>query len=779
MDKKVMANAFKRLVQIDGNLLELVPDEFKFDLLPDKDKTKAMCIEAVKGNSDNFEYVPENMIGKEKYEALVEERIKYVNLSNTQDVLKDIPKKYITPEIYAKGIWGGYNIDAKAEMDVMLKMYKFDKLHHFVPSVNVLKKYPSNQIEKFDKKIWWHLTKNELYNSNNAAKDALVEALLSFGAFEKDANQEERVGIIEHFATYLPKRRFEICLDYYLDSEKEIINNNFDIKNYNKYVVNKERMLEDSDFLSLFESEDKAEEELDYIINKVLGTGELTETQMKNAIEKYGDVTNKNAVFRYILQKGYERQIDEKNIGIFLKTDLQELKRKSPKEGAELEKKVRGLYYKANPSFMMTPSKLHRIFDGMDMKYKPDFYEFFKNNITEILKDKKKQNEISKIQNQWDEIVKANLGQRITFDKCEKYLHEKIYKHVKFPEICKLASNCGYSQEQFEKAQDIYEKQLRRKESSIPQIEGKCKDSKYTYKVLRLDDPTAIFVGELTECCQAINKDGESCLIHSTTSPNGRVLIVQDESGKVLSQSWLWRNKNVICFDNIEAVQKDSNNKNVVSSEILNAVKKAAKAFVEEDKVGIKKYEKEEMSKLEEEKVNMTNEEYEKKVAELKKIIRGQQLNKVTVGMGFTKIDLSNLKLDDENKYPEEKVDYIYDSRTQLILYEDSSIEHEDLDDDIKTITSLYSDNEKSKKLINIDTSEIEYFDMYEEDELDEEFEEEFEEDIVNEMQDFEDGYIDMGDIETVINHPQERAKARQALENIKEYLKAREGTEI
>ena len=245
MDKKVMANAFKRLVQIDGNLLELVPDEFKSDLLPDKDKTKAMCIEAVKGNSDNFEYVPENMIGKEKYEALVEERIKYVNLSNTQDVLKDIPKKYITPEIYAKGIWGGYNIDAKAEMDVMLKMYKFDKLHHFVPSVNVLKKYPSNQIEKFDKKIWWHLTKNELYNSNNAAKDALVEALLSFGAFEKDANQEERVGIIEHFATYLPKRRFKICLDYYLDSEKEIINNNFDIKNYNKYVVNKERMLEE------------------------------------------------------------------------------------------------------------------------------------------------------------------------------------------------------------------------------------------------------------------------------------------------------------------------------------------------------------------------------------------------------------------------------------------------------------------------------------------------------------------------------------------------------
>ena len=110
------------------------------------------------------------------------------------------------------------------------------------------------------------------------------------------------------------------------------------------------------------------------------------------------------------------------------------------------------------------------------------------------------------------------------------------------------------------------------------------------------------------------------------------------------------------------------------------------------------------------------------------------------------------------------------------LIYKDSSVEHEDSDDDIKTITSLYSDNEKSKKVINLDTSEIEYSGSYEEDELDE-----YEEDIENEeeMTDIEDGYIDMGDIETVINHPQDRAKARQALENIKEYLKTREGIEI
>ena len=749
---------------------------YYFEIVPEEFRTPELYKKAVKSYSGNIKYVPDNMMNKEMYEILVHARARELSIRRRSNILEDIPEQYITPEIYAEGVWGGFKIDAKAEMDVMLKMYNFDKLQHFVPGVNVLKKYPLDQIEKFDKKIWWHLTNNELYNSNVDSKNALVEALLSFGAFDKDDKQKERVGTIEHFAKYLPKQIFKINLDRFPRPDDIItIENNFEIKKYNKYVINTERMLEDPDFLSLFESKDKADEELDYIVYDELDGAELSESQMKKKLEELSDETHINAVLNYVLKKGYEKQIDEKNVGILLKTDLQELKNKNHKEGYELEKKIRDIYYKADPSFMMTPTKLHRIFDGMDMKYKPEFYEFFKNNMTEILKNQMKQNEISKIQNQWDEIVQANLGQRITFDKCEKFLYEKRYKNVEFVEISKLSSNCGYSQEQFEEVQNIYREQLKRKESSIPQIEGKCKGSEYTYKVLRLDDPTAIFVGELTDCCQAIDNAGESCMRHSTTSPNGRVLIVQDKTGKVLSQSWLWRNKNVICFDNIEAVQKDSDNKKVVSTEILKAVKQAAKDFVEADKIGITKYEKEKIEEIEKEKDSISKQEYDEKIANLKKEIKGQQLNKVTVGVGYTDISLSGLKTDDENKYPEENVAYIADSRSQLILYEDTSIEHEDSGDDVKTITSLYSDNEKSKKVINIDTSEIEYVGTYEEDELDDEYEE----NIENEMIDIEDGYIDLGDIETVINHPQDRAKARQALENIKEYLKTMEGKEI
>ena len=750
---------------------------YKFNKVPEEFKTKELCKKAVNENALNFEYVPENMIDREIYEALIEARLKHLHISQTRDVLRDIPEQYITPEIYAKSIWGGSNVDQKA-IDIMLSMYNFDRIHHFVPSVSVLKKYPVSQIEKFDKRIWWYLAKKELYNLNTDTKNALIEAMLTFGAFDKDANQGERVGLIEHFATYLPKCRFKIDLDRLSEEEKEIIHSNFEIKKYNKYVVNMERLLEDENLVNLFKSKEEAKSELEAVISE-----ELSEYSMKIFLEEYSQDTNRDELMRYILKTGYDKQVDERHVGITLKTDLQNLKSKNPNEGYQLEKKIREIYYKANPSFMMTPSKLHRIFDGMDMEYKPEFYEFFKNNIREILKNDKRQREMSKIQNQWNDIIQAYLGQRITFEKCERYIYGKTYKNVEFPEISKLSSICGYSQEQFEQAQEIYREQLKRKESSIPQVEGRCKNSEYTYKVLRLDDPAAIFIGELTDCCQAINNAGESCMIHSATSSNGRVLIVQDKTGKVLSQSWIWRNKNVICFDNIEAVKRDSNNKKVVSREVLEAVKEAARALIEEDKIRMKQYETEKIREIEQERESISTEEYEKRIADLKRAIKGQMLNKITVGIGNTDIDLSGLQLDDENRYPEENVYYIDDSREQLIIYKDSSVEHEDSGEDIKTITSLYSDDENTKKIIDIDTSEIEHLSTYNDEyELDDEENEENEENIGNgNLLDLysEDGYIDLGEIRTTINHSQNRAKARQALKNIREYLRTREGNEI
>lgn len=46
-------------------------------------------------------------------------------------------------------------------------------------------------------------------------------------------------------------------------------------------------------------------------------------------------------------------------------------------------------------------------------------------------------------------------------------------------------------------------------------------------------------------------------------------------------------------------------------------------------------------------------------IKKIKTIIKGQRLTRVTVGVGYTDVDLKGLKPDSENKYPEENVEYI------------------------------------------------------------------------------------------------------------------------
>ena len=96
--------------------------------------------------------------------------------------------------------------------------------------------------------------------------------------------------------------------------------------------------------------------------------------------------------------------------------------------------------------------------------------------------------------------------------------------------LCKDARNRGYS--------------------SIPKVEGQIGD--FTYKILDLDDPMAVAVGYLSHCCFVVRGISYSALKHSMQSRNGRTFIVYYK-GQFLTQSWVWRNGDVICFDSVEA----------------------------------------------------------------------------------------------------------------------------------------------------------------------------------------------------------------------------------
>lgn len=95
----------------------------------------------------------------------------------------------------------------------------------------------------------------------------------------------------------------------------------------------------------------------------------------------------------------------------------------------------------------------------------------------------------------------------------------------------------------------LHDQMLNRTESSIPRIIG-TKDE-YSYEILRLDDMEGLVVGNKTDCCFTVLGNGYSCLKHAVTSKNGRILVIK-KNNEILAHSWIWRNGDLLCLDNIE-----------------------------------------------------------------------------------------------------------------------------------------------------------------------------------------------------------------------------------
>lgn len=89
-----------------------------------------------------------------------------------------------------------------------------------------------------------------------------------------------------------------------------------------------------------------------------------------------------------------------------------------------------------------------------------------------------------------------------------------------------------------------------RKSSTIPKVKGTLGD--FTYEMLDLNDPLNIAVGYLSHCCFKVRGISYSSLIQSLKSRYGRIFVVYYK-GSFLTQSWVWRNGDVVCFDSVES----------------------------------------------------------------------------------------------------------------------------------------------------------------------------------------------------------------------------------
>lgn len=95
----------------------------------------------------------------------------------------------------------------------------------------------------------------------------------------------------------------------------------------------------------------------------------------------------------------------------------------------------------------------------------------------------------------------------------------------------------------------LHDQMLKRTTCTIPTLSGKKDD--YTYEILSSSNMESLTAGNITNCCFTIQGVGYACLKHAVTSQNGRLLVIKKD-GHLIAHSWIWRNGNLLCFDNIE-----------------------------------------------------------------------------------------------------------------------------------------------------------------------------------------------------------------------------------
>ncbi len=515
------------------------------------------------------------------------------------------------------------------DVDYMINHHKFDLLakwylktgKKFVPDYVVMESFPFEEADKFlaNGKSWSILMRSGNFKNTPEGVDALIKLAYSFGIFEGDPRAEKR---LLSLISDLPRNLTPVAQNTIFQMEKTILIS----------MVNPEATKN----------------------NMLIGLNEYK--RLREVMQKEGfTVVEGKPVLPLIYHVGEDRQcrliINEQQY-------------------PETSKWVRNFMEANNLRGMISPQTAHAIFGGFTLKYDPYFREFLLKNIDEILANPDYMTYIAAIQKQFDQIRIDNSNRALTLKLAVDYVQANKYFNVEAgnEDLARVSAIAGYTQEEFDTLQQIFNYGKLRTFSSIPRISSS--KNEYTYEIPRLIDAFPTTAGTMSDCCQELGDCAELDMEHSMTSEHGRLFVIRDEEGKIAAQSWVWRNQNVLCFDNIEvparAFERATLEKHLTREQfaqiIYDIYVKAAEELITADEKVYKKL-------LDEGKI--TEEQY-----------NSLKLSKVTVGLGYNDIASAiqrNAELDKEPpklppKYeapvPLQRPLYISDSRTQYVLSE-------------------------------------------------------------------------------------------------------------
>lgn len=591
------------------------------------------------------------------------------------------------------------------QVDLMKSWY--DKTGgKFIPDFVVMQNFNINEADKFlvSGANWSNLMRIQSFAKTPESRDAMLKLAYSFGAFDQDQRGFKK---LQDLLTGLPKK---------IDAEQGYIFEQID-KQINQY--SQRRVFFGVKSRSYMDAEGNI-----HTTKEPFPTSKIEEAyqQMIDYVKNNGfiDLFDNTTLLNLL------ESLKKENVGIdFSKDIFSQLYRKNDDGSYKLTintqscpksaQAIRGVLEKFREVPMLTPDKAHQLFGGFELKYDADFREFLLANMEKVLNNTEYVSFVASVQRQFSDIKAINSNRALTWELAISYVQTNKFTSVNVgnERVAEISAIAGYSQADFNTLQQIYNYGKQRTFSSIPRIEQSAEKTsgKYTYETLRLDDPLAMAIGTLTDCCQELNNCAEVCMEHSMVDKNGRVFVIKDEQGNIVAQSWIWRNKDVLCFDNIEIPDKafaratkehPELGRKGFTDEVFEIYKQAAHDLIAEDEKVYKEL-------LENGKI--TQEQYD-----------GLRLGKVTVGLGYNDIAESlkqNSKVDKGNvsrPLPfEEPVKlsrglYTSDSTTQYVLEERENrkeFDGETLPVHSDTYVEYSDSNFTEKSLLSLEKLEI------------------------------------------------------------------------
>lgn len=177
-----------------------------------------------------------------------------------------------------------------------------------------------------------------------------------------------------------------------------------------------------------------------------------------------------------------------------------------------------------------------------------------------------------RIFNEWDAIKEANKDKSLTMV-MDVLRSNNVLLSKQYYRLNGLLKYIGCSNKIVSETLKLHDKILERTETTIPKVEGN--NGEYSYEVLDLYDMEGLTFGNRTSCCFTILGESYTSLKHAYTSKNGRILCVK-KNGDLIAHSWIWRNGNTLCLDNIEVA------KNIKEIDFLDVYLDFANKIIEE-----------------------------------------------------------------------------------------------------------------------------------------------------------------------------------------------------